>query len=1682
MTYIGGGVEKVQDYEIIEKIAETRGSVIYRATKEGSDHTVILKTLKAKFPTPSEIARFRQEYKRIKNIRADNIVEIIDIVGYKGSFALVLEDFDGVSLKTLITEKSKFDIKSFLEASIQIAEILAHLHNEEIVHRDIKPHNILANTATGQLKLTDFGISIDFTHENDQVYHSEVVSGTLPYMSPEQTGRMNRTIDYRTDLYSLGITFYEMLTGCLPFVSDDPLKIFHSHIAIMPAPPKDIDSDIPEVISDIVMKLMSKNTEDRYQNGFGLAADLKQCLRQLDHSGKIERFELAQNDISNRFIIPQKIFGREKEAEALVSGFEKLCDLPESFVGQDGHHGVRIMVVAGEPGIGKSALINEIHKAIVAGRGYFASGKYEQFGKDKPYSALIQAFQSIVKQILSENEERIKIWKEKILEACGVNGKIVTDVIPGLQHIIGQQPELAQLDPESTRNRFKYVFANVASVFAAADHPLALFIDDLQWADLPSIQMIHDLVTGGTLQYAYLIGAYRSDEVDMTHPLAEMITAVKDTGVSVSWINLGPVTSNDIKNIIKNFLKCGEEKAQPLADLIHEKTGGNPFFVIQFLETLYNEKQITLDAENGWQWDLGTIKSMQMTDNIVDLMVHKIGKLPDNVREVLTVCAAIGNRFDLETLAFILEKTIDETLEDLTAAMEEGFLGFSAQKELYVFHHDRIQEAAYSMVPDSEKPALHTRIGRRELEKAAEQGSFEKRLFYIADQLNQGASLITNAKEREKLARLNLKAGKKAKTSSAFSPAILYFATGLKLLENNYWEQQYELALSLYEEIAEAAFLNGDYERMDELLDAALPHTKTELDKARLIIIKVYASAAQEDFQGAIDAGVPMLRRLSIKFQSKPTIIRVGIELIKLKMLLLTKKDEDILNFPEMRDPRALACMQILAGLGYAGFFVNPNIFALDVIKPCRLALKYGNGPDNGFGFMGYAILILAGMWDFNGGIRFGKLGLKIIEKQDVRRQFPRINFVYYSFLLHWKAPLEGTVKPLLEGYRVGMETGDFDYASFNLLMSDVHALFAGKELSEQCQDMEKHNHIIREFKKKSVLTMHSTVWQVSLNLYGQCDNPLMLTGKAIEGEKMLDTWVAEKNNIALAVFYIARLCVRVVYGEYEMALEDSKEFKKYKDAMQGLVTNQFAVLSDFVARALLYENASFFEKIKHRVFMRVNQIKLKVWAKNSPEDCLPMVQMVKALRIAHIRKNKKSAIKKFQETIKLCKRPGNIIVEAISSELLAEAYIAEGDTEKAKEAITDAYSVFSVWGAMAKLDMLKNKHPDLLAEQLQADANRGGALTDSSTETMPDFLDLSTAMKASQTISREIVLEKLLVKMIEITMENAGADKGLILLADNGRLLIEAERTVGSNEVEVLRSIPLDSYDGISSNIVNYVARTEETLILSDAAVEGAFKNDLYVVTNRPKSILCVPILHRKKLLGILYLENNLSAGAFTPERLELLDVISSQIAISIDNARLYESLEAKVKERTRELQDALDYQKQIEKKLRQLTVTDELTGMFNRRYLEDTLSKEFEECQRYQNGLSCLMMDLDHFKRANDIYGHGFGDFVLREFCDRLRASIRNVDMGFRYGGEEFTVLLPQTSYEEAKPVAERILRACREKKFENREHSLAVTVSIGLACCNRHNPQNPEELISIADKNLYEAKESGRDRWHG
>jgi PAS domain S-box-containing protein len=1523
----------IPGYHTLEQIYESPSSLVFRAVRPEDELPVVLKVLREDYPTPDEIIRYRQEYAITRNLQhISGVIGVYSLEKHQNTLVMVLEDFGAHSLAVL-QESGPLALGEFLSIAIRITEILGEVHAANIIHKDVNPANLVVNPATGVLKIIDFGISSALSRENPVAHNPEVLEGTLAYMAPEQTGRMNRSVDYRSDYYALGCSLYELITGRRPFESPDALELVHCHIARVPLPPHEVKSSIPEAVSRIVMKLLAKNAEDRYQSAIGIRADLKKCLEQYEASGSIRPFPLSVHDVPERFQIPQKLYGREEQVDHLLAAFERVTKGNKE-----------LMLVSGCPGIGKTSLVREIYKPISRRRGYFISGKFDQYQRATPFAAFVAAFRDLVRQLLREGEAQLARWKEQLLEAVGPNGQVVTGMIPEVELIIGPQPPPVEVGPIESRNRFNMVFRRFIRVFCGPGHPLAIFLDDMQWADTASLNLMEVIMTDDETQYLFVMAAFRSNEVHAADPFMVSMDGLRKQGACVSQIELEPLSLHNISRLAADALYRDEAAVAPLARILSQKTGGNPFFIREFLTALYVENILDFDIHRGaWNWDLDRLHQRCITDNVVELMTDKIQRLDPDAQEVLKLAACVGNRFELDILAIVAEKSPKETLALIKEAVNQGLILplSDAWKAVeldvdrppdrthveYKFSHDRIQQAAYSLIPAPRRPEIHLRVGRLLL-RSCSPTKQEEMLFDIVNHLNWAAPLISDSGEAQEVARLNLGAGRKASASAAYETAFRYLETGVELLPEASWHNAYELTLALHVEAAEASYLSTEFESMDRLCRIVLSHARTLLDKTRVYEIKIQAHSAQNQMMEAVGAAREILRLFGTVLPEKPTKLAVMIAFLKITLALRGRTIENLAELPVATDATCLAVTRILNIATKPVYAAVPELCPLLLFKVVELSITYGNCPESVIGYAGYGFFLCGVMGEIEKGYRFGQLATRLAHRFNVGRMTARATMVINLLIAHWKEPFQQLLKPALEGYQHGLENGNLEDAAVSAFIYCSGSYHMGKELVPLEREIASYSGMIRKLRQTPSLHLNEIFRQATLNLMGLSANPCELAGEAYDEATMLPAVQQAQDRSILSVLYLNKLILCLLFQNYQEAIRNAELLESYLSGVTGTLTIPLFSYYDALARLGACSELGYWAR--KRVLRRVaaHQKKMKKWAHHAPGNFLHKFMLVEAER-HRVRGNDSKATDWYERAVDVARENAYANDEALANELAGRFHLTRGRANIGKSYLQEARYGYLRWGAIAKVKQMDDRYGQVLAMVSAGGQSRAGASrsTVSVTGTSPDeTLDLATVVKASQTLSGEIVLRRLLDKLVKIVIENAGAEKAFLILKSAGRWVIEgyidhdrdtpqspaAEETQTRSDgySATMLSIPVENCPDLAAGVVNYVRHTHEYVVLNDASAEGAFANDPYIVATKPKSILCVPLIHHGRITGVLYLENNLTTAAFTPARVQLLTLLCSQASISIENARLYgkqedyaHTLEREVAERTREL-----------------------------------------------------------------------------------------------------------------------------------------------------------------------------------
>ncbi|WP_052672272.1 diguanylate cyclase domain-containing protein [Aliterella atlantica] len=1508
------------------QIYESDNSLVYRGIREQDNRAVILKVLKLDYPLPQELARYKQEYEIASALQFPGVIQAYSLEKFDNTLVIVFEDFGGESLNLIINRQS-LTLKQFLEIAIKITKVLEQIHAANVIHKDINPANIVFNPTTKELKIIDFGIATSLASENTSIKNPHVLEGTLAYISPEQTGRMNRSLDYRTDFYSLGATFYELLTNSLPFVSQDVMELVHCHIALTPVPPHKFTQTIPLAISAIVMRLLAKTAEDRYQSARGIKTDLERCLEQLETKGTIDEFLLCTSDISDKFQISQKLYGRKQEVRALIAAFERLSTNAsnkqlQNLSNLSARKG-EIVLLSGYSGSGKTTLVQVLYKPITKQKGYFISGKFDRYQRNIPYSAIVNAFSNLVRQLLTENEAQLQQWQLKITAILGNNAQVIIDVIPELEKIIGKQKAASELPPLESKNRFNLVFKEFISLFTS-EQPLVLFLDDLQWADTASLKLIELLVISEDFQQLLLIGAYRSNEVNNTHSLTLTLDEIIRKEVNITDIELTPLQLEDVNQLIADTLKCNAGNSWALTELVTAKTQCNPFFVNEFLRSLYIEKLLYFDYQQGkWQWDIDKIRAQHITDNVVELMVIKIKKLPVSAQKMLQIAAAIGNIFELQTLAMVAEKSVLETADLLYEAIALGLiipladnyktisvdtLGLApANCECnYKFAHDRIQQAAYSLIAKSNKPLIHWQIGNLLLQNT-HISDREKKIFDIVNHLVIGSNVI-NKSEKIDLATLNLVAGRKAKATVAYNLALNYFNTGIELLGNNW--NQYKLSLDLNLEAAEAAYLCTEFEQMESLISVVMQRAQTLQDKIRAYEIKIQAYKTQNKLKEAVDTALTVLPLLGVKLVESPRKLDIALSLLKTKIALLGKRRQDLIERSLMKDPDKIAGMRIMASVGIAAYLTAPQLYLLIIFKQVELSLKYGNDSVSPYSYVNYGLILSGILKNTQAGYKFGQIALNLLTKVDAKELKSRTEFIFNTFISYWYEHISRTLKPSLQVYQTSLEIGDIEFAAHATNGYTFFAYMIGQNLIKLEKEITKYSQILHKLGQETSLQQNKIFRQAITNLLGGNSDLSQLNGAIYNEEKMRSHHEQVGDRTALFYLHFNKLILCYIFGKYDLAIENAVLAEQYLDGVAGSLFVTFFCFYNSLAELAVCDRLDKVAQKRTLKQVATNQKQMQNWSQTAPMNYLHKFYLVEA-QLYKLKGKIEQASEYYDRAIDLAKTHKYINEAAIANELAGKFYLEYKKEAIAKAYIQEAHYYYLRWGASAKVQDLEKSYPQFFSRVLGSSEKLAKTSNKStSNNTTSEALDLATVIKASQAISSEISLELILIKLIKIAVENAGARSGLLILKNEHSLLVEASVST-DNRIIVSQALPIDSSDRLPQSIVNYVSRTLENVVLDDATTEGIFSEDLHIVQNQPLSVLCIPIQSQGSLRGILYLENNLTKGAFTPARISVLNLLCSQAAISIENAQLYakqekysRELEIKVSQRTQELQ----------------------------------------------------------------------------------------------------------------------------------------------------------------------------------
>ncbi|OSJ03678.1 hypothetical protein BSZ18_30670 [Bradyrhizobium canariense] len=1416
-----------------------------------------------------KLSRLCHEFELTECLDSNWALRPLEFVQEHGQTILVFEDPGGELLSRLLD--APLGIETFLRLAIDITAALGKMHQRGLVHKDIKPSNFLVNNRDGATRLKGFGIASRIPRERQAPGPPEFIAGTLAYMAPEQTGRMNRSIDSRSDLYALGVTFYQMLTGSLPFDAIDAMEWVHCHIARQPRSPSERTSGIPYVLSSIVMKLLAKTAEGRYQTAGGVEADLRRCLTDWQCHGRIEPFPVAVHDISNQLLIPEHLYGREFEIASLLASFERVVagGRPE------------LVLVSGYSGVGKSSVVNELHKPLVPPRGRFASGKFDQYKRDIPYATLAQAFQSLIRPILATKEEELGRWRDRIREALGPNGQLMVDLVPELKLIIGDQLPVPELPPKDAQSRFQLVFRRFIGAFTR-EHPLALFLDDLQWLDAATLDLVADLLTHPGVNNLLLIGAYRDNEVAAAHPLMRRLDAMHQAGATLLSIVLAPLTRENLEQLIADSLRCEPGHACPLAGLVKEKTAGNPFFAIQFLSALFEEGLLIFDQIEGqWHWDLNRIHAKGYTDNVVDLMVGKLNRLPTETQKALQQLACLGNSADFAMLRMVYQDSSEELHGQLWEAVRTGLI-FRIENS-YTFLHDRVQEAAYSLIPQQLRAAAHLRIGMQ-MASHTSPDKLEEEIFEIANQLNRGSHLITSIAERERIVELNLIAGRRAKISTAYASALRYLHAGRGLMMDDAWNRNYDLVFSIEYLLAECELLTADMSSAESRLSVLVERAKSAHDIALVTRLRL----TLYDFLGRSDRGVEVFieyeRGHGNHWSPHPTDEEVSREYDQIWSLVGTRKIEQLADLPLITNPDVLDVLDVFNAIVMPAMFTDENLHALVVCRMVRLSLEHGNSDASCFAYVSLSMLAGPHFGDYEAGFQLGKLGYDLVEKHGLHRAQARVYLRFGNCIMPWRQHVKTGRQLLRRAFDAASGIGDLTFAAYSYHYMLTNLLASGDSLA----DVQREAETGLEFASKVVFGIVIHVLTAQLAFVRTLRGLTTKFGSLSDGhfdETQFELQSSRNPMWALAEcrYWIRKLQARFLAGDCSSAIEASLNAGRLL-----WTSHSFFEVAEYhfygaLARAAAFDSASEGSRQQHFEALADHYRQLAIWADNCPENFENRAALVRA-EIARIEGRELEAMRLYEQAIRSAGDHGFVHNEAVAYEAAARFYHTRGSETSAGAHLRKARDCYLRWGADGKVRQLDQLYPKLAGPEAQHPVAILGSTI--------QHLDVASVVKASQALSGEIVMPRLIERLMEIAIENAGADRGVLILPSGDEYRIQAEARARGDQIEVtMRQEPITGIN-CPESLVRYAIRTLESVILDDASKPSLFSGEDYLRDRQSKSILCLPLMKQRELIGILLLENALVSHAFTPARIAVLELLAGQAAISLENTRLYGDL----------------------------------------------------------------------------------------------------------------------------------------------------------------------------------------------
>lgn len=1562
-------------------------SSIYQYCKEKENGFIIVKSIPDEVKMNKEVLLLKNEFEITKSLQIPGIRKAVFLKKIKNFTLLGLEYTEGDTLKNIFKDKIE-NLSEFLRIGISLANTLGHLHEKNIIHRDINPNNIIYEQISGKVTIIDFGIAIQFSVKILPSVTVNKLEGTLKYISPEQTGRMNRRIDYRSDLYSLGITLYELLTGVCPFEADDPLEIIHSHIARVVPDPESIRPDVPPIISAILLKLLEKNQESRYKSAFGLKRDLEECLQNIKGIYTLD-FPPGKRDYSGKLQIPEKIYGRTEQVISLFDCYEQACT------------GIPGILLIGSPsGYGKTSLVQEVYKILKITSGiktYFISGKFDILNKNTPYLAFTEAFKELIQQITLEENEAIQYWKKKLKNSIGELGYVIKELVPNLSLLVETPSSIPEIGFSEERNRFHYVFSNFISAITEKEHPLIIFLDDFQWADSASLKLLRFLFENPEERHFLIICAYRSNEVDSSHPFLTEIEGLKTEGVRVDRQELHPLYAESIQEMLADTLGDTDFNIEELAVLIQARTDGNPLYFVNFLKNLYDNEILKFNqASIKWECDLNLARSTDLSDSVAELMTRKILTLKKETLELLKLASCSGNKFSL----FFLSSITDISITDIYLLLESGLNGgyitsaggnytlssvhLLTGEEEFKFTHDKIQAALYSLISEKEKGETHYKIGKSLLDKYFKKEPIrtiqEETLFLTTNQFNSADKTRLSNEDKETIFKLNVQSGMKALHSNAFNQSLNYLLQAEELSSGLTIDKK-EI-LILYSTLMQSYNSAGKYIE-SQLIGEKILLLTDEIDSTvNVFYAKIISQASLNQHSDSISTGLTILNSLGLKTPGHPGITSILLTYFKLRSKWNINSINKLSELPPMEDKKALALMRIISALLPSAYILNQELLLFLILKQVELSIVYGNTPLSATAYANFGFVLSGALKNIDAGYKFGELAETLSELQGYESVRTKTLLVIEAFVRHWKKPIKETLRNLPEAFQVGMETGDFEFTAYSAFIHSLHLYLSGKNLNDIESIISSYSDKIQKLHQPSLYAYQKIYLQVIRKLIGKIDSPDYI-------RKEIDSSAEDKDNIYNFHYYLNNLVLSFLFGNEENIINYAEKVSSYQKYLTGSPLVSFYQLFDSLARlSAITSNRKDLPGV-HLKIIKKNQKRILSWAEKCPENHLHRYWLIEAELRKFLKKENASIA--YEKAIHYAKISGFTLEESLSWELAGRYFLDTDKPDLGATFLRKAYSSYQSWGANSKVKQLEKEHPGIFYIEKQAATKRPGTISfNPGLNSISDSIELNSLFKMYQSFNGEILIDKLLINLMKILLDYTGALRTILIMEEKNVFYIEAEGDSIKHKIKVLQSLPLMDVMKDANNptlpfsIIQYVLRTRENVVLGDAVNEGFFSSDHYISLNQSRSVLCIPLLHLNRLSGILYLENNSTPGVFTGERLEILQLLSSQIAISLENAKQYNEMKG--------LNEV--YQKFVPLDFIRLLKKDNIT--------------EIKIGDRAEREMSILYASINNFSSLSKLMSPEENFKFVNSFLSKMEPSI-NKNGGFidRSTGEAITAL---------------------------------------------------------------------------